>query len=516
VLAGALACAAGCGKGASTTAPPPAGGHADAAPPLTWPRDAGAGSGDLGGPPSSDGAIMPAPATTLSVTLSTLDTSQYLSATGGGGSALNAAAVAPGSAETFTLTDRNGGTLRDGDEVRLAAAGGQYLSAAGGGGGALSADVIQPGDDETFVVARLAGPGAIVPGDNVAFKTKLKTNYISALNGGGGEVRADAPWAKAWETFTIAIDGKATTGPSAARQEVLDYLDSIAGKQTIAGQHNKINSTPAISTGDIVNLTGKTPGLWSADFGFGQDALDNRQLMIDEAINQWHHGALVQLMYHNCIPTGDETCGWDDIGGNTPQHLSDDEWAELVSDGTALNTAWKARLDKLAVFFAELKAAGVAPLFRPLHEMNQGRFWWAGRGGADGTRKLYQITHDYLVQVKGFDNIIWVWDLQDFGTLASDVVDYDPGSSYYDIAALDVYDGPYDQAKHDLIRGAAGATRIAIGECENLPTSDELAQQRDWIFFMLWPDYIMEEASLLPGLYGAPNVITEDEMPGWK
>jgi mannan endo-1,4-beta-mannosidase len=301
-----------------------------------------------------------------------------------------------------------------------------------------------------------------------------------------------------------------------ARQKVLGYLESVKGKKTIAGQHNKYNSTPAISTNDIDTITGKFPGLWSADFGFGQDALDNRQTMIDELVNQWNRGAIVQLMYHNCIPTRDELCSWDDIGGTNPQHLDDTQWSELITDGTSLNSTWKARLENLSVFFAQLKAAGIAPLFRPLHEMNQGVFWWGGRTGPSGTLKLYQITHDYLVKTKGFDNIIWVWDLQDFGTLSTDVNDYNPGGAYYDIAALDVYDGPYDQAKHDAIAGAAGQKPIAIGECATLPTSAELMQQPDWVFFMLWPDYIDQDRAVLPALYSAPNVVTEDQMPGWK
>jgi hypothetical protein len=334
--------------------------------------------------------------------------------------------------------------------------------------------------------------------------------------GAGGDASSAAGDAGTGTVTPPQDDGGASPSPPTARQQVLDYLGAIEGHQTIAGQHNKINATPAVSTNDILSLTGKTPALWSADFGFGQHALDNRQLMITEAIHQWHQGAIVQLMYHNCIPTGDETCGWDDIGGASPQHLSDAQWTELVTDGTALNGAWKARLDTLSGFFAQLQAAGVAPLFRPLHEMNQGVFWWGGRGGADGTRKLYQITHDYLVKVKGFDNIIWVWDLQDFDSLSTDVDDYNPGSAYYDIAALDVYGGPYDQAKHDLIRAAAGSAPIAIGECENLPTSALLQSQPDWVFFMLWPDFIDEESGVLPALYGASNVITEDQMPGWK
>jgi beta-mannanase len=310
----------------------------------------------------------------------------------------------------------------------------------------------------------------------------------------------------------------AATAPDATvtspKAEVLAFLAAQRGVHTLAGQHDKDNSDPHGATDQVTAITGAVPAFYSADFGFGSDQVDNRAGMIAEVEAQWRAGAIVQLMYHNCIPTRDELCSWDDIGGANPQHLTDEQWTELVTDGTALNAAWKARLDTLAVYFAQLQADGVAPLFRPLHEMNQGVFWWGGRGGADGTRKLYQITHDYLVKVKGLDQIIWVWDLQDFDTLATDVADYDPGAAYYDLAALDVYDGGYDQAKYDTIRGEVGDTLIAIGECSTVPTPAELDAQPLWSFFMLWPDFIDQNAGLA-ATYASPRVLTRDEMPGW-
>ncbi len=339
-----------------------------------------------------------------------------------------------------------------------------------------------------------------------------------------GATTADGGAMSANDASTSTSDATAPDGavkseaaaPPDARAQVLAFIAGISGSKTIAGQHDKYNATPSDATDWITSHTGKTPALWSADFGFGTDALANRGRMIAEAKAEWHKGAIVQLMYHNCIPTRDELCGWDDIGGANPQHLSDAQWTELVTDGTALNLAWKKRLDALSVFFADLKAAGIAPLFRPLHEMNQGVFWWGGRKGAMGTRRLFQITHDYLVGTKGFDHIIWVWDIQDFDTLATDAHDYDPGAAYYDIAALDVYGGGYDRAKYDVMLGVAGAKPIAIGECQHPPTSALLAQQPKWAFFMLWPDFLDENAAMLPALYAAPNVITEAQMPGWR
>ena len=55
-------------------------------------------------------------------------------------------------------------------------------------------------------------------------------------------------------------------------------------------------------------------------------------------------------------------------------------------------------------------------------------FWWGGRPGPSGTRRLYQITHDYLRHTKNLTNLIWTWNIQDFVTLPSDADAYNPGN----------------------------------------------------------------------------------------
>jgi hypothetical protein len=473
--------------------------------------DAGLGATNDGGNPGSGGDAADGGRAPAVVTLRTLDTRQYVSATGGGGGTVTATSAAAAANESFRISDLTSSVLTDGDSIRIAASNGSFLSAAGGGD--LTAQATVAGADETFVLHRIAGPGVVSTGDLVALETKSTTHYVSAINGGGGALQTSAPWAKGWESFWIAIAGQPSPVP-ASKQKVLSYLASIQGKRTVAGQHNKNNASPSDATDQVTSITGKAPGLWSGDFLFGGDVAD-RATMIAQAKKEWTKGSLVQLMYHACSPTGDESCSWDAIGGGSPAKLSDAQWSDLVTDGGTLNAAWKARLDALSVFFAQLDAAGVAPLFRPEHEMNQSVFWWGGRGGDGGTRRLYQITHDYLVGVKGFRNIVWVWDLQDFGSLASDVVSYNPGADYYDIAALDVYDGGYDTAKYTTMKNAVGSKPIAIGECSTVPTATELTQQPGWVFFMLWPDFIAQNQSALPSLYAAPNVVTLAQMPGW-
>jgi mannan endo-1,4-beta-mannosidase len=301
-------------------------------------------------------------------------------------------------------------------------------------------------------------------------------------------------------------------GAPTPRQRVLDRLAALSGTATVAGQHNREpNAEPRRWTDAIHATTGRYPGLWSGDFLFQQDNIDARDTMIEEAAAEWQAGALVNLMWHACPPDQGEPCEWE---GGIKSHLDDAAWRDLVADDGALHAVWLARLDQIAVYLQALEDQGVAVLFRPLHEMNQGVFWWGGRPGPDGTRRLFQITHDYLVEEKGLSNLVWVWDVQD---LSWDFADYDPGGAYWDVIALDVYGDGFTAAKYEAIRGLAGDKPMAIGECARLPRPAELDAQPRWVFFMAWAELVYEsnsEAEIVE-LYQTDRVVTLDELDGW-
>jgi hypothetical protein len=175
-------------------------------------------------------------------------------------------------------------------------------------------------------------------------------------------------------------------------------------------------------------------------------------------------------------------------------------------------------MDDISQYLAFLRDAGVDVMFRPLHEMNRNCFWWGGRPGPNGSRRLYQITHDYLKNVKGLDNLVWTWNLQDEPTLAQDVIDYNPGSQYWEVATLDVYSG-FETSKYDVMRSVAGSKPFAIGECGKLPDATRLASENQWAFFMGWSDLTFTENTdaQIRALFNSNHVITLDEMPGnWK
>lgn len=313
---------------------------------------------------------------------------------------------------------------------------------------------------------------------------------------------------------TLGLDKGLNKLTGSRLSKVITYLCGISGRKTISGIHNREpNAAPAQWTNWVYSTTGLYPALWSGDFLFQSANIANRGTMITEAKNQWNRGAVINLMYHQCPPTQNEACNWN---GGVLSSLTDAQWTQLITDGTALNSTFKQRMRNIAGYLQTLKDSSVEVLFRPFHEMNQSVFWWGGRTGANGTAKLYRLCHDYLVDTLGLTNLFWIWDVQD---LSYNFADYDPGDAYWDIMALDVYNSDYYTTfKYNTILDFAGNKLMAIGECAHLPTAAELTSQPRWVFFMGWSELVRDNNTTqeLNDLFKAANVLTLDEMPGWK
>ncbi|MEQ8581505.1 MAG: carbohydrate-binding protein [Marinoscillum sp.] len=304
--------------------------------------------------------------------------------------------------------------------------------------------------------------------------------------------------------------------------ESLNYLYSIQGTNTIGGIHNRQPiSNPNQYSQQLHSVTGDWPGLYSSDFMFESWEIDDRQTMINQVITEWNNGAMINLMWHACNPVSGEACNWDSGSGDVKSYLNNTQWNNLLTNGTTINNNWKAMMDEVATFLQQLEDAGVEVFFRPLHEMNQGAFWWGGRPGSGGSAALYRLTHDYFTYDKGLSNLIWVYNLQDFGSFTSDLNNYDPGSGYWDVLTMDMYwsDGNgYTSTKYNAMVNKANGKPIGIGECEDLPAVNLLNQQPLWTFFMGWSELVFSGNSnqKIQNIYWSGRVRVLDEMPGWN
>ncbi|MCJ1688228.1 glycoside hydrolase family 26 protein [Rathayibacter sp. VKM Ac-2927] len=298
--------------------------------------------------------------------------------------------------------------------------------------------------------------------------------------------------------------------PATSKAAVLQYLQSITGTSIVSGQHNKEPaSSPAQYTQQVKDITGQYPGLWGGDLFFTAADAANRQRVVDQAKTEWANGSLVTLAWHACPPTGPSTCAFD---GGVKSRISDAQFQQIVTGGTALNTTWKQRMSEVVPYLRQLKDAGVPVLFRPFHEMNETWNWWGGRSGANGGAKIYQQMRDYF-DSQGLTNLIWVWNVQD--NPAGGWAGYYPGADYVDVVSLDVwYKGFPSSGDYQQLQSIAGSKPIAIAEMGKVPDASLLQSQTRWSYFMIWSEQLRgsNTNAAIQSAYFHPRVLNQGEL----
>jgi mannan endo-1,4-beta-mannosidase len=306
-----------------------------------------------------------------------------------------------------------------------------------------------------------------------------------------------------------------TPNASPEAKELLGFIYSISGQQTLTGQHGYPLCSD-ILVERVHNLTGEYPAVFGQDFGFSKantlDAINFRQRIVDNAI-KWHEkGMIITLMWHATPPTMDEPC---EFKGGIQSKLTDEEWQQLITNGTAINEQWKSQVDVIAFFLKQLRNANVPVLWRPYHEMNGNWFWWGNKQGSNGYAKLYQMMYERLVVYHKINNLIWVFNANEVGS--ENVADYDkfyPGDKYVDVLATDVYHNNYQKSDYQSLLKLANGKPIALGEVGHLPTPQQLIDQPKWAWFMVWSEHI-ETANTYDervAIYKHKQTMTLDEV----
>lgn len=278
--------------------------------------------------------------------------------------------------------------------------------------------------------------------------------------------------------------------PNATPEAVslLDYIYSVSGKKILSGQHcAPLMGSTRLSV--VHRITNEYPAVFGQDFGFSYpgywDGINYRQNIVDEAIKRHRDGFIITLMWHSVIPTKDEPVEFRD---GIQSDLTDQEWMELITPGTNLHERWKSQVDVVAWFLKQLKYADVPVLWRPYHEMNGDWFWWGKKSGEDGYKKLYTMLFDRLVNFHKLNNLLWVYNTNEFkpGVDRHDV--YYPGDNYVDILATDVYTQGFDLENYHQMTALAKTKPIALGEVGVPPQLDKITEQPRWSWFMTWGD----------------------------
>ena len=208
------------------------------------------------------------------------------------------------------------------------------------------------------------------------------------------------------------------------------------------------------------------------------------------------------------------------FSGYTPNVLTGDVVSRIMP-GQDLNYLYTAYLDMIAAYADAAENDGITILFRPFHECTGSWFWW-GSAFCDSNAyiSLYRYTEDYLRNVKGVHNILYVYGP---GSEAESTADYAaryPGDDYVDMIGYDLYqqnpstDNEADylaaiEKENGIMREFAGAhdKLYAVTETGVANGSDALLtsgnQVKDWYtkllgqlekdqgccYFLLWANF---------------------------
>lgn len=296
-------------------------------------------------------------------------------------------------------------------------------------------------------------------------------------------------------TFNISpkpIDAEAAD----CAQKLYTFLYNNFGKKTISGM---MTGDMASANGNITQhddikavyqASGKYPALVGFDFlfstGSGKDegwAQDYTKNVMTLAKDVWQRGGIPNFTWH-----------WRDPSRNTWEFYTD-KCSVKITDAQHADGSWNTSsqlykyiisdIDEIADYFLELQKAGIACIFRPLHEPSGGWFWW-GRQGAEPFIKLYRLVYDEMVRVKGVHNVIWVFNAGD------DDADWDPGLAYYDVISTDIYNANYDYSSNYVLfdklkTRTEGKKLIALAENGPIPDIDkEFDEEAVWSWWMPW------------------------------
>ncbi len=303
---------------------------------------------------------------------------------------------------------------------------------------------------------------------------------------------------------------------------LLQLLYNLSGKYILTGQHN-FPAAKDRNSQFAAAYSGKTPAIWSTDFGFAKegdkDSYLMRSAMVEEARRQNKMGSIITYCWHAVPPTASEPVTFQPLPGadqaalaSVQGHLTDQQFQDILTPGTALNNKWKAQVDTIAVYLKQLQNAHIPVLWRPYHEMNGNWFWWGNRTGQYSTQALYRQIFDRLVNYHKLNNLVWVWSVDRPSRPGMEFSNFYPGNNYVDILALDVYGSDFKQDYYDQLLVLSKGKPITLGEVGSPPSPEIMNTQPKWSYWIIWAGMVRNTTKKqYQALLSDPRVIGLDD-----
>lgn len=244
--------------------------------------------------------------------------------------------------------------------------------------------------------------------------------------------------AAATALFCMVTPGIAPAKPGGLIEEkkaaILHYLkaEQGMGKALSGTQVNEFEVFLRCNSMDRVEiLSGKTPSILGAEMmGVIESkpyAVALQRTVIDHAAK----GGIVELSWHWRNPLA--TCLRGEVYECTTTPMSDQDFDKMLTQDTPEHQKMLRDIDAIGHVLQQLQNNGVVVLWRPLHEMNGGWFWW---GKKDHFVRLWNTVYERLTTHFGLKNLIWVWSPD---KPSPDVLTYYPQVDRPDIIGSDIY-----------------------------------------------------------------------------
>jgi hypothetical protein len=274
-----------------------------------------------------------------------------------------------------------------------------------------------------------------------------------------------------------------------AGRALLNYFESVYKQKTVTAIAGGKNLE------ELKACCGKYPVILSEDMtgwnspkyseGYSGSYTDIINKVREKLIAHHERGGIIEVHFHWPNPfTGK-------AGFNaTKDDLTAAQWNNILTPGTADYRTMIDDLDWHIDRMLKPMADGNIPvLWRPLHEINGGWFWWTCEDDPAKTAKLWRLIFDHMVNKRGLHNLIWVYNDAKY----SDAMDwrkpYLPGADYYDIASIDLYQfdaretGVYHRWDRnisyrnvfDMMEKLHEGKMVALGEVQEIPNMEKTA-----------------------------------------
>jgi mannan endo-1,4-beta-mannosidase len=400
--------------------------------------------------------------------------------------------------------------------------------------------------------------------NNILVKTSPCVSYTLKVNGGKGSgsfgsgklvdiIADDAPNGK---TFDRWIGLESVTNPNLGMTTVLmpeadveitstykdidaaPLLDAAANAETVAlwnylksiyGQKMLTGCWTESQFGgndNVEKCTGETPAIWGQDMNSWYKSRTEQNW-----INTWNsniqgfktahkRGQILQVNWHWQMPSSKVNGAytrdaWGKNAAGVSQMMTAQQWSDMVTPGTALYDAMIEDIDYHVVNFLKKivddKGVAIPIIFRPLHEIDGGWFWWTCTSDPTKTAKLYKILQDRIMNFHGCHNLIWVynpgvvcnggpWPPYQTSENARRKAFY-PGDAFCDITGIDLYDfdpavrGTYTSTGKtyrdawNMMKALAPSKMIALCEGEGMPDVQKSFTDPNyapWLYCLPW------------------------------